>query len=68
VVYWNTYYLDRALDAFLQIQSDIDHADLTRITPLAYDHIRILGRYSFTLNSQVQQDQQRQLKPLKLKQ
>lgn len=67
VVYWNTYYLDRALDDFLHVQTDIDHADLARITPLAYDHIRILGRYSFALNPQVQQGQPRQLKPLKLK-
>lgn len=67
LVYWNTYYLDRALDDFLHVQPDIDHADLARITPLAYEHIRILGRYSFTLNPQVQQGQQRELKPLKLK-
>ena len=66
VVYWNTYYLDRALDVFLQIQPNIDYDDLARITPLAYDHIRILGRYSFTLNPQVQQGNNRSLKPLKI--
>jgi len=66
VVYWNTFYLDRALTELLQLHPDIDHDDLARITPLAYDHIRILGRYSFTLNPHVQLGNYRPLKPLHL--
>lgn len=31
--------------------------------PLAYDHIRILGRYSFTLHRAVQDGHTRPLKP-----
>lgn len=66
VVYWNTYYLDRALDDLLRIQPEIDHDDLARITPLVYDHIRVLGRYSFTLDPRVQQGHDRPLNPLEI--
>ena len=41
--------------------------ELTHITPLAYDHIRVLDRYTFTLNRYVQQGALRPLKPLRLK-
>lgn len=66
VVYWNTYYLDRALNDLLRIQPEIDHDDLARITPLVYDHIRVLGRYSFTLDPRVQQGHDRPLNPLEI--
>ena len=66
VVYWNTYYLDRALDDLLRIQPEIDHDDLARITPLVYDHIRVLGRYSFALDPRVKQGHDRPLNPLKI--
>ncbi len=66
VIYWNTYYLDLALDELLQTRPDLSYEDLDRITPLAYDHIRILGRYSFTLHRAVQSGQHRVLKPLLL--
>jgi TnpA family transposase len=63
VVYWNTYYLDLALRDLTQAHPDLPLDDLERITPLAYDHIRILGRYSFTLNPAVQEGNPRPLKP-----
>ncbi len=51
VVYWNTVYLDRALTELLATSADVDDDALNRITPLAYDHIRILGRYTFTYDT-----------------
>jgi len=66
VVYWNTRYLDRALTELLDLRPDLADDDLDRITPLAYDHIRILGRYSFTLHQTVQAGHYRPLKPLNL--
>ena len=47
VVYWNTLYLNRALDELLQQEVDVNADAVSRITPLSYDHIRILGRYAF---------------------
>ena len=46
-----------------QSHPDLPLDDLQRITPLAYDHIRILGRYSFMLNPAVQDGNPRPLKP-----
>jgi TnpA family transposase len=66
VVYWNTYYLDLALADLLQHDDDVPYDELAHITPLAYAHIRVLGRYHFTLHSLVQQGQPRLLKPLGL--
>ena len=37
VVYWNTYYLDLALTDLLDVQPEINHDELTHITPLAYE-------------------------------
>jgi len=47
IVYWNTVYLDRALGELLQQGGHVDAEAISRITPLSYDHIRILGRYTF---------------------
>lgn len=47
IVYWNTVYLDRALGELLQHGGHVDAEAISRITPLSYDHIRILGRYTF---------------------
>ncbi|MGB7338221.1 MAG: Tn3 family transposase, partial [Phototrophicaceae bacterium] len=61
--YWNTYYLNLALQEFIEVRPQLDLEAVERITPLAYDHIRILGRYSFTLHRAVQDGQARPLKP-----
>jgi TnpA family transposase len=66
VVYWNTYYLNRALSELTLLHPEMSYVDLERITPLAYDHIRILGRYSFNLHHTVQAGKKRPLKPLPL--
>lgn len=66
VVYWNTYYLNLALADLLHAYSEINYDELAHITPLAYDHIRVLGRYTFTLNRHVQLGNPRPLKPLRL--
>ena len=66
VVYWNTVYLDRALTELLRAGANVDHETLNRITPLAYDHIRILGRYSFTPSDDMDNPGYRPLKPMLL--
>lgn len=62
VVYWNTYYLNLALEELLEAHPQLDLDAVERI-PLAYDHTRILGRYSFTLHRAVQDGYARPLKP-----
>ncbi len=42
VVYWNTYYLNLALKELTEAHPQLDLDPVERITPLAYDHIRIL--------------------------
>lgn len=64
VVYWNTVYLDRALDDLLQHGSQINAEAISRITPLSYDHIRILGRYSFPFDPDETQPHYRPLRPM----
>jgi TnpA family transposase len=66
VVYWNTVYLDRALTELLATGADVEDDTLNRITPLAYDHIRILGRYTFTSPDDANTQTYRPLKPLLL--
>ena len=63
VVYWNTYYLNLALQELIEFHPQLDLEAVERITPLAYDHIRILGRYSFTLHRAVQEGHPRPPKP-----
>jgi hypothetical protein len=44
VVYWNTYYLTLALQELTEAHPRLDLEAVERIIPLAYDHMRILGR------------------------
>ena len=66
VVYWNTVYLDRALTELLATGADVDDDTLNRITPLAYDHIRILGCYTFTTSDDTDKPIYHPLKPIPL--
>ncbi|WP_322754747.1 Tn3 family transposase [Frankia sp. Cas3] len=46
---WNTVHTARALD---QIRADgrpTAAADVARLSPLGFDHLRMLGRYNFSL-------------------
>jgi TnpA family transposase len=64
VIYWNTVYLDRALTELFTTEVDVDDDTLHRITPLAYDHIRILGRYHFMSAEDMDKPGYRPLKPM----
>ena len=50
IVLWNTLYLDAALDQIRQSGLPIDEADIAHLSPLIYEHIRIEGRYQFSLS------------------
>lgn len=48
VVLWNTRYADAAVAALREAGQEISEADIARLSPLADQHINMLGRYAFT--------------------
>ena len=48
-VLWNTIYMEAALNHLRAQDTEIQPADLARLSPLIHKHIHVLGRYSFTL-------------------
>jgi TnpA family transposase len=51
IVLWNTLYIQKALDHLQSTGMDIRNEDILRLTPLGFDHIRLTGRYDFTLTA-----------------
>ena len=49
IVLWNTLYMNKALEHLKVGGMKLRDEDIRRLTPLGYDHIRLLGRYDFTL-------------------
>ena len=63
VVLWNTIYMESALDYLKNQSVTIDEDFEQRLSPLLYQHINVLGHYSFTLSEQIEK---RKLRPLNL--
>jgi hypothetical protein len=61
-VLWNTLYIDAALQRLRTEGFTIKPEDLARLSPLVFDHINLLGRYSFSLPDSVQRGQLRALR------
>lgn len=53
VVLWNTLYMQAALGYFDSQKVETNEEDVTRLSPLMYSHINMLGHYSFTLSENV---------------
>jgi len=49
IVIWNTRYMGLALDAIKDKGNILEYEDVKRLSPLGYDHINIVGKYSFNL-------------------
>ncbi len=49
IVLWNTLYMDAALAQLAQEGHPVEDEDVARLSPLIYDHINMLGRYSFAI-------------------
>ena len=62
LVLWNTLYIDAALNQLMGQSIEIKREDVERLSPLGYDHINFLGRYSFTLVEQVEKGELRPLR------
>ena len=61
IVVWNTRYMSLALDSIRNKDVNINDADIQRLSPLGYDHINIVGRYSFKLPEELKNGELRPL-------
>ena len=63
VVLWNTTYMESALDHQKNQSVTVGEDFEQRLSPLLYEHINVLGHYSFTLSEQIEKGK---LRPLNL--
>lgn len=49
LVLWNTNYIDAAVKQLRDQRVEVKSEDLSRLSPLEYKHINMLGRYQFTV-------------------
>ncbi len=61
VILWNTVYMQAALEHVQGQSGKIKEEDAARLSPLIYEHVNVLGRYSFTLTDKIQSGQLRPL-------
>ena len=61
VVLWNTIYIESALNYAKQQQIKVNEEDVARLSPLKYEHINVLGNYSFNLEDPIAQGNLRPL-------
>ena len=53
IILWNTRSIERALVQLEQMGLDVRPEDVERIWPLGFQHVTLLGRYSFDLPEQL---------------
>ena len=61
-ILWNTVYTARALEQIRGEGIRITAADVARLSPLGFDHLNFLGRYSFSLPEHLRDGQLRPLR------
>jgi len=62
IVLWNTIYIEAALDQLRQEGYMVKDEDVARLSPLQYEHINMLGRYSFSVPEAVSRGELRPLR------
>jgi TnpA family transposase len=62
IVLWNTTYLDQALTQLHVEGLRATDEDIARLSPLGYDHLNFLGRYTFALPEEIQRGGYRPLR------
>lgn len=55
IVLWNTLYMNRAIEDMRARGMTVFPEDVERLSPLGYDHVNLLGRYTFSLSEEVRQ-------------
>jgi TnpA family transposase len=62
IVLWNTLYINAALQQLEAEGFPIRPEDVSRLSPLVFDHINLLGRYAFSVPESVARGELRQLR------
>ncbi len=62
IILWNTIYMDAALDQLRAEGFEVRDEDVARLSPLAHEHINMLGRYAFILPEPVARGELRPLR------
>ena len=66
VVLWNTIYTEAALNHVKSQSVEMDANFEQRLSPLVYEHINVLGHYSFTLAEQIENGNLRPLNRIEI--
>jgi TnpA family transposase len=61
IVLWNTRYMTKAIEELRKSGMVISDIDISRLSPLGFDYINIVGRYSFNLPAAIAQGSLRPL-------
>ena len=62
IVLWNTIYVDAALNQLRAEGFEVRTEDVTRLSPLGFNYINMLGRYAFLLPNQIARGELRPLR------
>lgn len=62
IALWNTRYINAALVRLREQGVDVRDDDVERLSPLAYEHINLLGRYHFAMPEAVRRGELRELR------
>ena len=62
IVLWNTIYIEAALNQLRTEGFLVTDGDVARLSPLLYEHINMLGRYSFSVPEAVAKGKLRPLR------
>jgi TnpA family transposase len=65
VVLWNTIYMGASLKHLRDKSLEIRGEDEARLSPLGYEHVNVLGHYSFTLSENIMKGELRALNELR---
>jgi TnpA family transposase len=62
IVLWNTIYMEAALNQLRIDGYPVNDEDISRLSPLIYEHINMMGRYSFLVPESVAKGELRPLR------
>jgi hypothetical protein len=63
IVLWNTVYQERAVQSLKAHGQSVDDRLLTHMSPLGWEHIKLIGDYAWRQSKQVERGKFRPLRP-----
>jgi hypothetical protein len=66
IVFWNTVYLERAIQAIKDHGETVDENLQQHLSPLGWEHINLTGNYVWRQNRKVEKGKFRSLRPFPL--